>query len=196
MLDGHRLHDHPAHRQAHDVGPLDAVGVEHGEGVVGHVAAGGSAAFWSSTGAPANDVDRPTSRLSKRMTWKPAVGEHLAPRVLVVGALAAEAVDEQQRRVGRVAERVVVQLAGAVGGAAGADGSCHVLDSGAARTLRAMATLPYGILADPDHERARGAGGAGDRRRGVRRRRRVVVGEPPRGGWPHRRAAAGAGRRR
>ena len=70
MLDGHRLDDHPAHRQAHHVGPLDSVGVEHGEGVVGHVAqpVAGAAVV---DGAPANDVDRPTSRLSKRMTWKP-----------------------------------------------------------------------------------------------------------------------------
>ena len=45
---------------------------------------------------------------------EPAPGEHLAPLVGVVDALAAETVDHQQGRVGRIAERVVVELAGAV----------------------------------------------------------------------------------
>ena len=37
VLDGHRLHDHAAHRGAHDVGPLDAEVVEQADGVGGHV---------------------------------------------------------------------------------------------------------------------------------------------------------------
>ena len=62
---------------------------------------------------------------------EPARREHLAPLLGVVDALAAEPVDHQQRRVGRVAERVVVELAGAVGGPSRSP--CHGLDSGRSR---------------------------------------------------------------
>ena len=37
MVDGEPLHDHPAHRQPHHVGPLDTDGVEHRQHVAGHV---------------------------------------------------------------------------------------------------------------------------------------------------------------
>ena len=82
----------------------------------------------ASVGASANDVDSPTSRLSKRITWSPRADEQLAPLVGVVRALAAEAVDHQQRRVGGVAERVVVELAVAVGGPSRSP--CHGRDHG------------------------------------------------------------------
>ena len=48
---------------------------------------------------------------------EPARGEHLAPLVGVVDALAAETVDHQQGRISRIAEGVVVELARAVHGA-------------------------------------------------------------------------------
>ena len=50
---------------------LDADRVEHGDRVGGHVGERVGRAL-SSTGASVKCVDRPTSRLSKRITWKPA----------------------------------------------------------------------------------------------------------------------------
>ena len=55
-------------------------------------------------------VDRPTSRLSMRTTWKPSVREALAPLRAVVDALATESVDEEEGRLGRVAEGLVEDL--------------------------------------------------------------------------------------
>ena len=81
VLDGHRLGDHPAHRRPDDVGALDAEVVEQADGVGGHVgqrvghrraaARRRSAAVITaarSTSTPSSLVDRPQSRLSKRMT--------------------------------------------------------------------------------------------------------------------------------
>jgi hypothetical protein len=93
VLDRHRLDDHPAHRQAHDVGLGDTEGVEHGERVVGHVA---------QPVARPLVVDRragerrrqPHVAVVEPDDLEAAAGEHLAPCVVVVRALAAEAVDE------------------------------------------------------------------------------------------------------
>ena len=37
MVDGQPLHDHAAHRAAHDMGLVDPGRIEHGDGVFGHV---------------------------------------------------------------------------------------------------------------------------------------------------------------
>ena len=82
MLDGEGLHDHAAHRQAHHVGPLHPERVEHRHDIGGHVGERvrdlrrftlcRAATTPITSGATSEKwVDRPTSRLSMRTTWKP-----------------------------------------------------------------------------------------------------------------------------
>ena len=99
MLDGHRLHDHPAHRQAHHVGAVDAHGVEHGDAVGRHVAdeVGVARLAHRRTGERGGQAHVAVVEADDVQALG---GEHLAPVVLVVDALAAEAVHHQQRRVG------------------------------------------------------------------------------------------------
>ena len=110
MLDGERLGDHPAHRQAHHVRLFDAVGVEDGDRVIGHV--GQQVGLAARTDRRIVEVGRqPDVAVVEPDDVEPAGDELLAPRLGVVDALAAESVDEEQRRIAGRAERLVVELA-------------------------------------------------------------------------------------
>ena len=101
VADGQRLADHPAHRHADDVGPVDAEVVEQAGGVVGHVADG-----VAGLGEPPGDA-------SPGISWRRVGGgvrhHRRQPDVAVVEADHPEApghepVDELQRprrRAGR-----------------------------------------------------------------------------------------------
>ena len=109
VADGQRLGDHPAHRDADDVGPLDAEVVEQPGGVVGHVAERGSRTWrtagtsvarmsWRRVGGGAGIfVDSPMSRLSKRITRKPLADQQVDELERPGDELAAQPHDEQQR---------------------------------------------------------------------------------------------------
>ena len=79
MLDREQLGDHPAHRHPDDVRRPDIKVVEQPGGVVGHVAERVGRRAWIApkqrprvgTGASRRIVERPMSRLSKRITLKP-----------------------------------------------------------------------------------------------------------------------------
>jgi hypothetical protein len=120
VLDGHGLGDHPAHRHAEHVGPVDAEGVEHGDGVGGHVGqqVGHRRRLARGQRLPHGPhVDRLAH--VRRQPGVAVVEAHdvhapVDERGAEVGApadhLAAEPVDQQQRRVGRIPERLVVDL--------------------------------------------------------------------------------------
>jgi hypothetical protein len=58
MGDGHDLGDGTAHRVAEDVGPVDALGVEDGHGVGGHLFQGvGTGGLVGPAGAPVVEGD-------------------------------------------------------------------------------------------------------------------------------------------
>ena len=110
MLDGERLDDHPAHRHTHHVGPLDAVGVEDGDRVTRHVGQRVRRAVFADRRV--GEVGRqPDITVVEADDVEAAGDELLAPRVGEVDALAAEPVDEEQRRVAGRSERVVVEFA-------------------------------------------------------------------------------------
>ena len=114
LLDGHDLHDHAAHRQAHHMSVLDPERVQYGHARRAAMSLTVYASPCSPTGAVSNFDDMPTSRLSNRTTCRPLGDEHRAPVLVVVDALTPQAVDEEQRRVVGIPERLVVDLATAV----------------------------------------------------------------------------------
>ena len=103
MVDREPLRDHPAHRHAHDVGALRVHRVEDRHRVAGHVAQRVAVRPSSFDDKPDVAVVEPHDAIALRR-------ELLAPLLVVVDALRAEAVDEQQRRVRGGAERLVEEL--------------------------------------------------------------------------------------
>src|SRR5438067_5601976 len=102
MVDGQPLDDRAAHRQSHDVGPVDAQRVEDGDGVVRHVAERVVDTL-ELRGEPGVAVVEPHDLI--------ALGRKLlTPRVGVVDALRPEPVDEQEGGMRGIAERLVIDL--------------------------------------------------------------------------------------
>ena len=170
MIDRDALGDHPPHRGADHVGALDPEGVEQADRVGGPWASryGASAAppaTARTSGWPcaASTVERPASRLSKRITkrWAAALAQLLGP----VDHLRPQPHDQQDGGIPRIAEGLVDELELAN---AGAPFPCLHLRH---RLARCNVAQPRG---QPD-DRARGAGErdapARRRRRGPDRRR-------------------------
>ena len=121
MLDGEGLHDHAAHRQAHHVGPLHPERVEHRHDIGGHVGerVRDLRRFTSLQGRHhAHHVGGDVGEVGRQADvavvhaddMEALVHEALAPLGAVVDALAPQSVDEDERRLGRVAEGLVVDL--------------------------------------------------------------------------------------
>ena len=118
MIDRHLLDDHAAHGHARDVGRRDAVGVEHRDGVEGHVGEpvgdvrdAAIAYGRDHVGDSRRDVlelrGQPDVTVVEANDEETVGHEALAERHVVVDALTAETVDEEQRFVARGAERLV-----------------------------------------------------------------------------------------
>jgi hypothetical protein len=100
VVDGEALDDHPAQRQAHHVRPGHLERVEHGQGVGGHV---------GQRVLDAVELGRQPGVTVVEPRHLVAVGGELpAPLLGVVGALRPQPVDQQQGRIARVAEGLVV----------------------------------------------------------------------------------------
>ena len=110
MLDGERLDDHPAHRHTHHVGPVDAVGVEDGECVTRHVGQRVRRSLLADRRVC--EVGRqPHVTVVEAVTWKPPATNFSHHASAIVDGLAAQTVDEQQRRAGGWSEGLVVEFA-------------------------------------------------------------------------------------
>ena len=115
---GHRLGDHPAHRDADDVRAVDAEVVEHADAVVGHVAEGVGRArlvaqeeLLDGRRAVVLEVGRAADVAVVVADDEVAAGgELLAERVGPAEHLRAEAHHQQHRRVRRVPERLEADL--------------------------------------------------------------------------------------
>ena len=118
-------------------------------------------------------VERPTSRLSKRITWNPAATNFSHQASAVVDALAAEPVDEEQRRVGGRPERLVVEFAVVV--------AREGHGAGTYRRLRSGEDYGRGVF---DRRRRPDRRTRDGRRAGPRRRRRRPDAHEPRANCP------------
>ena len=113
-----RLADHAAHRDADDMGALDAEVIQQADAVArpcrrGHTRRGRGGAAAASASASADRrkcVERPVSRLSKRTTWNPRSTSRLAEVLAPADHLHPEPHHQQQRRIGLVAECLVAEL--------------------------------------------------------------------------------------
>ena len=89
VLDRHDLHDHPAHRQAHHVRPLDTDRVEHGDRIGRHVGERVRGTVAVDRGVVELGRQSDVAVVEAHRRAKPAGDEHLAPVLVVVDALAA-----------------------------------------------------------------------------------------------------------
>jgi hypothetical protein len=72
MIQGHFLRDHPAHRHAQHVGPLDAERIEQADGVRRHEAGRvGRVGNRAPPGTPVVEADHPVARAERRHLKRP-----------------------------------------------------------------------------------------------------------------------------
>ena len=109
MSQSHGLDDHPAHRPAGDVRSVCADSVEHREAVVGHIVD-------RVLGTTLQVARQPDVAVVEPHDMEAPSGEAVAELDLEVDALTAEAVDEQECRMGVGAEGLVVDGDVAIGG--------------------------------------------------------------------------------
>ena len=117
------LDDHPAHREAGQVGPLDPEVIEHGDRVVGHLLQAvpeappqpeeersgiGQARFGQQGGAARIPVLHPDDT-------KTAIGEHSTELGIPVDHLGSEARNQKDRSTGRIPDFLVCDQHGAGG---------------------------------------------------------------------------------